>query len=157
MACFANRVRWVVFGVLLAAGSLGHAETIEVRVEGMKFVPDTIHAKVGDIVAFRSMPTHFVESVSDMWPAGAAPMRSSMGTDYDYRVTRAGLYVFKCPPHWAGRMGGALIVGNAEKVAATIGTYLQAADRHPEDKPAKGLLYRLLAQMTHAGPGKPPG
>ena len=119
------------------------AETIEVKVDGVKFAPSIIHAAVGDVIAFRHMPTHFVETVEGMWPEGAPKMLSVMGMPYEYRIERSGIYVYKCPPHWSARMGGVIVAGPPKDTDADLDRYFLVADSVKEAKPAKTLLYRL--------------
>lgn len=128
--------------ILGAAGA--QADTIEVRVVGVKFVPDLIRASVGDVIAFRNMPTHFVGSVDGMWPEAAPRMLSPIGADYNYPIEKEGLYVFKCPPHWGGaRMGGVVVAGNPQDLGTTVERYIQVAETVKEAKPAKSLLTRF--------------
>jgi plastocyanin len=133
----------VLAGLAMLASVAAEADTIEVRAMGVKFVPDIIHARVGDVIAFRHMPTHFVETVEGMWPEGAPKMLSVMGADYDYPVVREGLYVFKCPPHWGARMGGIMQVGPLEDLSGTLEKYFQVAETVKEAKPAKALLSKF--------------
>lgn len=119
------------------------ASTIEIKAVGVKFVPDIIYAAVGDKIAFRQMPTHFVQSVGGMWPVGAPKMRSTLGTDYDYIVSKEGVYVFKCPPHWAARMVGIMVVGQPADLEATLDRYIEIASRDDSARPAKGLLVKF--------------
>jgi pseudoazurin len=127
------------------------ADTIEVKGQGVKFVPDVIRANVGDTIAFRSMSTHYVEIVKGMWPEGAPEMKSEMSKDYDYPIVKEGLYVFKCPPHWGARMGGVMVVGKPADLDAKVDDYLKVADTEREAKPAAYLL-RKFQEVTAAPP-----
>jgi plastocyanin len=140
---FTGKPTLALAGVLMAASFAAHAESIVVKGQGIKFAPEVIHAKVGDSLAFRDMATHFVESVEGMWSEGAPKMKSDMGADYDYAIQKEGLYVFKCPPHWGARMGGILVVGNPQDLAATVDKYLGVAESVGSEKPAKGLLTKF--------------
>lgn len=140
---FGKKAMLAVAGVAMLASAAVNAETIEVKGQGVKFAPEIIHAKVGDVISFRNMATHFVESVEGMWPEGAPKMLSTMGADYDYTVEKEGLYVFKCPPHWGARMGAVMVVGEPADLDATVEKYLQVADTVKEAKPAKGLLTKF--------------
>lgn len=123
------------------------ATTIEIKGVGVKFVPDIIYAAVGDTIAFRHMPTHFVQSLNGMWPQGAPKMRSALGADYDYRVSKEGVYVFKCPPHWGARMVGIMVVGEPADLNTTIERYIDLASREESARPAKGLLMRFRRSL----------
>lgn len=123
------------------------AQTFEVKGEGVRFQPEIIHAAPGDVISFRKMIPHAVESLDTMWPAGAKTVRSELGVDFDYTITEKGVYLFRCPHHWGARMVGALIVGGSEDVRKTIASYLRLVDTNIALKPAKRLLKRLAMQQ----------
>lgn len=133
----------VLAGAIFAVSLPAHAETIEVKGAGVKFAPEYIKAKVGDVIAFRNMATHFVEPVEGLWPESAPKMHSENGADYDYVIEKEGVYVFKCPPHWGARMGAVLVVGEPKDLAATLDKYLAVAEANAQAKPAKGLLVKF--------------
>lgn len=137
-----------VAGAAVFMSAAARAETIEIKGVGVRFVPDVVYAEVGDVIAFRQMLTHSVESVDNMWPAGAPKMHSAKGVDYDYAVTQEGVYVFKCPPHWRGRMGGILVVGRPEDLKTTIDRYITVAEKDPRTKPAKGFLTKFRDTLS---------
>jgi pseudoazurin len=134
-------------GAAMLASTAVSADVIEVKGKGVQFDPVVIHAKVGDTIAFRNMPTHFVDIVQGMWPEGAPKMLSAMGADYDYQVEKEGLYVYKCPPHWGARMGGIMVVGEPADLNAVIDQYLKVAEENAEAKPAKGLLTKFKESL----------
>jgi len=125
-------------GVSLA----GQAQTHEIKGEGVRFQPEIIHARVGDVIAFRKMVPHAVESIDAMWPQGAERLNSTLGADVDYVIAAEGVYVFRCPQHWRARMVGAIIVDGTEDVPGTVAGMLEDADSETL-KPAKRLLKRL--------------
>ena len=89
------------------------------------------------------MAAQSVESVPGMWPEGAPEMHSVRGKDYDYVVEHEGLYVFQCPPHWRARMGGIMVVGNPQDLAAIVTRYEALATSDKAAKPATGLLKKF--------------
>lgn len=124
-----------------------HAETIVIRAQGVRFLPDIVRAQVGDDIAFRNMSAHFVEGVPGMWPAGASELRSATGADYDYRLEQEGLYVIKCPPHWGARMGLVIAVGDPAGLAGKVSEYEALASIDKAAKPASGLLKKFRERM----------
>jgi plastocyanin len=80
----------------------------EVMVSSNQFNPNSLNVNVGDTVRFMWMNgSHTTTSVSI--PVGAAtwdsPMTSSV-SQFDYKVTVAGSYGYKCTPHALGGMVG---------------------------------------------------
>lgn len=131
----------------LAVGTTS-AETVVVKAQGVRFIPDVIRASVGDVIAFRNMTTHSIESVAGMWPAGAPEMHSETGADYDYPIEREGVYVFKCASHWGARMGGVISVGEPADLEATLQRYETIAAEDKAAKPAGGLLKKFRERMA---------
>lgn len=80
----------------------------EVMVSSNQFSPNSLNVNVGDTVRFIWMNgNHTTTSVSI--PVGAAPWDSPMTsavTQFDYKVTVAGSYGYKCTPHAFGGMVG---------------------------------------------------
>jgi plastocyanin len=142
-----EKIAPLLAGLAMLVPIAAEADMIEVRTVGVKFVPDIIHARVGDVIAFRDMPTHFVETVEGMWPEGAPKMLSVMGADYDYPLVREGLYVFKCPPHWGARMGGVIQVCPIEGLDGTLEKYFRVAETVKEARPAKSLLSKFRDEI----------
>jgi plastocyanin len=142
-----QRARAAALGAVMALGTAS-AETIQVKAQGVRFLPDIIHANVGDVIAFRNMATQRVQDVPGMWPDGAPPMSSDMGADYDYVVEREGLYVFKCPPHWGARMGGILAIGNTTDFQGKATEYAKIAATDRAAKPATGLLKKFSERLA---------
>ncbi len=131
-------------GWLLISANSNAVEHI-VKGVGVHFKPDVIFADVGDIIAFRDMSTHFVDSVKI--PEGADRMISKMGANYEYRVKETGIYLYKCPPHWGARMGGLILVGSKfndkEKLLESIEEFKAATD----DKIGQGYLKKIIKRI----------
>jgi plastocyanin len=129
------------------SGAAG-AGTIEIKAQGVRFVPEIVRAKVGDTLAFRTMATQFVEPVAGMWPEGAPEIRSEPGADFDYTATEQGVYVVKSTPHWGAHMGVVIIVGKPPDVDATIERYLTITANDRATKPAATLLRRFQEEAV---------
>ncbi|MCF6204501.1 MAG: plastocyanin/azurin family copper-binding protein [Methylococcaceae bacterium] len=115
----------LILSGLLMFSVANSKETHTVKGVGIQFKPDIVFASQGDIIEFRDMPTHFVDVVKI--PDGAEKMISDMGANYSYIVDKPGIYFYKCPPHWGGRMGGLIIVGedlqNEESLTEALTEY----------------------------------
>ena len=121
----------LVAGVIAAAlTQAGQATAAEFQVkmldkgaQGMMvFEPSAAKLKVGDTVRFIAVrPGHNVETIAGMAPAGVAPVKSAMNEEVVVKLTKPGVYGFKCTPHWGFGMVFVAKVGNG-------GTNLAAAE-----------------------------
>lgn len=138
-----------VVGLVALASTAAWSANVEIKGQGVAFAPATVFVNVGDTLDFRNMASHFVESIPEMMPEGAAKMVSEMGADYSYTAAKEGIYVFKCPPHWGARMGGIAVVGKPANAGAIVDKYLEAATG--PNGPAKGLLTKLKEELKAHG------
>lgn len=129
--------------------SAATAETLAIQAQVITFSPEIVFVDPGDTLSFRHMATHLVKSLDAMTPAGAAPMESPMGRDYDYKAAKEGIYVYRCAIHWAARMGGVVVVGKPANAKEIVEKYKAAATG--SDIPAKALLDRLAAELPKHG------
>jgi pseudoazurin len=82
------------------------------------FEPALVKINPGDSVKFVAADKgHDVESISGMLPAGAAPFKAPMSQDTTVTFTKAGVYGYKCRPHYGMGMVGLIVVGNPGNVA----------------------------------------
>lgn len=95
-----------VVGAMALAGSASAGE-VQVRMLNMGaqgpmvFEPSTAKVKVGDTIRF--IPTdagHNAESIPELVPAGVTPVKGAMGKEVVVKITKPGVYGFKCMPHW---------------------------------------------------------
>ena len=88
----------------------------------MVFEPSFVKAAVGDTIRFQpSNPSHNAETMANMLPAGATPMKGAMNKEAVLTVTKPGLYGIKCMPHYSMGMVALVQVGKvtpAELAAA---------------------------------------
>lgn len=78
----------------------------------MVFEPNFLAIQPGDTVTF--VPTdksHNVENIKDMIPGGVEPFKSKVNEEFTMTFDVPGLYGFKCTPHFAMGMVGAIAVG----------------------------------------------
>jgi len=109
------------FLVLFCLGGNCWAKERVIRGFGMDWKPVLTFAQPGDQVRFIDMIGHDTESIKGMIPPGTNGWKSKMG-DEGFTVTldADGLYVFKCNPHVAVGMFGAIIVGDPKKKPANL-------------------------------------
>ena len=85
----------------------------------MVFEPALIKAAPGDTVTFVATDKgHNAEIISGMLPAGAAPFKGKMNQNLTVKLTKPGVYGYKCLPHYGMGMVGAIIVGDLKANAA---------------------------------------
>lgn len=110
-------------GMLAAAGQAAAAE-IKVKMldkgaqGNMVFEPAEAKLKLGDTVRF--IPTakgHNVETIKDMLPPGAEIVKSPLSQEIVVKFTKAGVYGFKCTPHWGFGMAFVAKVGDGPNLA----------------------------------------
>lgn len=112
----------LAIGVGLLAGAAGAADH-EVKMlnkgtDGMMvFEPALIEIQPGDTVTF--VPTdksHNAESIKGMIPEGATPFTGKMNEAVTVTFDVPGVYGYRCKPHYAMGMVGAVIVGDPTNV-----------------------------------------
>jgi pseudoazurin len=115
---------WLASFALAAAGllpAMAEAKDYQVRMLNkganggmMVFEPAFLAVKPGDSVTFVATdPGHNVESLDGMIPAGAAPFKGGFNQPVTVKLTKPGLYGYKCLPHGAMGMVGLIEVGSA--------------------------------------------
>lgn len=119
------------FGVLLtAAAHAVAAETHTVTARSTAYDPVVLKIEPGDTVNWVNMTGHFNEFEAGNIPEGAEPSVTQMGRDVSRTFDVEGVYLYKCPPHFAMGMVGAIIVGEpvnmAEVEENAIGMYKRA-------------------------------
>ena len=89
----------IIFFVLLCSFPGVYAGTVTVSVVGgMSFSPNTFTCNVGDVIHWTGLTSH--NSASTSVPIGAATWNCAVGSStFDYTVTVAGTYNYKCTPH----------------------------------------------------------
>ncbi|BBD99978.1 pseudoazurin [Sphingobium amiense] len=79
---------------------------------GMVFEPSFVKAAPGDVIHFKPTDlSHNAETLPNMLPAGASPMKGMMNKEAVMKVTKPGLYGVKCMPHFAMGMVALVQVG----------------------------------------------
>ena len=133
-----------VAALMAASPSLAANHTVRMLTSGpsgsMVFQPAMVRVAPGDTVTFvPTHPTHNAESIAGMLPAGAPAFRGRMNQPITVRFDRAGVYGYKCTPHYGMGMVGVVVVGNA-------GANLAAARQASHPGRARQVMGNLLAQ-----------
>jgi plastocyanin len=107
-----------------------------VKAVGTKFDPLVIQVAPGDTVSWENMNGHISNTDfngTTYIPEGAQGWTSEMGENFKTQpLTKEGVYLYKCDPHWGNRMGGVVVVGNPTNLDALLAT-----------KPKGGVKYLL--------------
>lgn len=127
---------FVVGAAALALACAGSASATELQVkmlnqggQGMMvFEPASAKLKVGDTVRFvPTDPGHNVESIKEMLPPGAELIKGAIGKEVLVKLTKSGIYGFKCMPHWGFGMTFVAKVGDGKSNAAQADAAAAAA------------------------------
>lgn len=130
--CFSVTVSAATYDVLmLNKGKTG---------EAMVFEPAFLKIKKGDSVKFIPKDKgHSVESFKGGAPAGAADWKGGLNREITIKFEKEGVHVYKCLPHFAMGMVGAVQVGAATNLAQVKGLKMSGK---------AGLNYaKILAQV----------
>jgi plastocyanin len=89
---------------ILAAPS--QAATHTITFANFSYTPQALQASVGDVIRWEGdFQAHPLESLNV--PNGAAPFSHSEGTSFEYTITVAGNYAYRCTNHFTqGMVGG---------------------------------------------------
>lgn len=135
--------------LLSVAASVALAGEVQVKMlnkgtDGiMVFEPALVKIQPGDTVRFVATDKgHNVESVEGMLPDGAKTFASKMNEDLVITFGQAGVYGYKCKPHYAMGMVGLVVVGDAANVDQAKET------RHPGK--AKQAFANLFGNIANA-------
>ncbi len=83
------------------------------------FKPRLVTANVGDTIEFvPTDPTHQSSSIPGMLPEGVEGWEGKINQGVTYVVPKAGVYGYKCVPHYAAGMVGLVVVEGGDNVEA---------------------------------------
>lgn len=120
------------------------AEEHVVTAQVTNFDPMVLFIQPGDSVTWTNMSGHDTASIDGMIPEGAKPWHSKLGEQYTLTFEKEGAYIYKCTPHVATGMVGAIVVGEAPD-------NLEAIDAALEEVPfAKNMVARAIRKMKMA-------
>ena len=116
------RIVPIIAGAVLAMALASPAAAKDVQVKmlnngangAMVFEPALVKVAPGDTVTFVAADKgHNAEIIPTMMPAGAAPFKGKMNQTFTVKFSKAGVYGYKCMPHYGMGMVGAVIVGSS--------------------------------------------
>ncbi len=82
--------------------------------QATSFEPRVLFVQPGDTVKFTRMsPIHDSVSMDGLIPEGAEPWKFAIGENGTLTLDKEGIYIYKCTPHYAVGMVGAIVVGEA--------------------------------------------
>jgi pseudoazurin len=109
----------VALSACVAAASPAAAKEVVVQMLNkgeaglMVFEPAYVSAAVGDTVKFvPTNPGHNSEPIDGMLPAGVTLPKGKFNQEYTVKLTKPGLYGFKCLPHYGMGMVALVKAGN---------------------------------------------
>lgn len=100
-----------------SASQAGGGETHTVTARATAYDPAIIKIQPGDKVSWTNMSGHNVHFESKLIPDGAESYQSPLGDNINRTFDKEGLYLYKCDPHFAMGMVGAIIVGKVDNLA----------------------------------------
>jgi pseudoazurin len=115
------------------------AETHVVASGATNFTPMHLFIKPGDTVKWTNMTIHNTESMEGLIPEGAEAWKSNIGQEYEVTLDKEGVYIYKCFPHYANGMIGAIIVGEASNM-----DQIEANAKGRE----KGVIFKLKKKLA---------
>ena len=118
-------MRAIGFAIVIAAVSVisvgsSYAEVHEVKMynkdpndkkKRMVFIPRLLKINLGDTVKFvAASKGHNAASIKGMLPKGVKKWKSKIGKDFELTPNKAGVYGYKCTPHYGMGMVGLIVV-----------------------------------------------
>lgn len=83
----------------------------------MVYEPDFLTVAPGDTIKFiPTDPSHNAESISEMTPEGAEPIKGKINEELEVTLTEEGIYGIKCTPHYAMGMVMLIEVGEGHEI-----------------------------------------
>lgn len=117
--------------LMMGFGSVALAEDHTVSATATAFDPVAVKIAPGDRVKWKNMSGHNVHFEEGNIPEGVESWKSQLGEDASKTFDEEGVYLYKCDPHFAMGMVGAIIVGEPKNMEAV-------------EKNAKGMYKRAL-------------
>ena len=115
-----KKLKFVVGGLMVAAmlaPAVQAAESHTITARSTAYDPMVLKIEPGDTVNWVNMSGHFNQFEQGLIPEGAEPWTTQMGNDVSRTFDVEGVYIYKCPPHFAMGMVGAIIVGEPSNMA----------------------------------------
>lgn len=110
------------------------AEEHVVQAQATKFSPAHVFIQPGDTVTWANMAGHDSQAEEGLVPEGAETWHIGMGENGSVTLDVEGVYLYKCTPHFALGMAGAIVVGKPTNIDAI-------------KQNAKGMYKRVIVKM----------
>jgi pseudoazurin len=114
--------------LLAAAPALAETHTVQMLTQGPDggryvYSPAFLQVEPGDTIKFvNGDPGHNAATIEGAVPAGGATFNGRINEEIEVTLTEAGLYAYKCTPHYTLGMVGLILVGdeapNMDAIAA---------------------------------------
>lgn len=104
--------------LMIGMSSAVWAEDHTVNAQATAFDPVALKIAPGDKVRWSNMSGHNVNFEEGNIPEGAKPWKSDLGDNVSHTFDEEGVYLYKCDPHFAMGMVGAIIVGEPTNMDA---------------------------------------
>lgn len=98
--------------ILLTSTQAVMAENVTVTARATAYDPVVVFIEPGESVVWTNMSGHNAVTIEGLIPEGAEGFDIPMGENGSATLEQEGVYVYKCTPHFAMGMGGAIVVGN---------------------------------------------
>lgn len=125
--------KFAAMSVLLISSNAIAEEHI-ISAGATNFSPMHLFVKPGDTVRWTQMTIHDTQSMDGLIPEGAEAWKSNIGQELQITMSTEGVYIYKCNPHFANGMAGAIIVGEANN--------MNQIDNNAKGR-EKGVIFKL--------------
>ena len=114
-----NKLKLFVSSLIVAAMFVPAVQAADhtITARSTSYDPMVLKIEPGDTVKWVNMSGHFNQFEQGLIPEGAEPWKTQMGNDVSRTFDVEGVYIYKCPPHFALGMVGAIIVGEPSNMA----------------------------------------
>lgn len=131
-------LRVLIFSMLFMSYSVFSEEHIIVA-GATNFNPLHMFIKPGDTVKWVNMTIHDTQSMEGLIPEGAEHWQSKISQELAITLDTEGVYIYKCNPHYANGMVGAIIVGEANN--------MDQLDKNAKGR-EKGVIIKLKKKLA---------
>lgn len=119
--------------LMIGVSGTALAEDHVVSATATAFDPVALKIAPGDKVKWTNMSGHNTHFEKGNIPEGVEPWKTDLGEDASHTFDKEGVYLYKCDPHFAMGMVGAIVVGEPKNMADV-------------EKNAKGMYKRALVK-----------
>ncbi len=141
-----NSLYKLIFLFIISTDTLSSEHVV--KGVGMEWKPSVTFAKPGDRIKFIGMIGHDSESIESMLPSGAQNWKSKMGEEgFTVTLDKEGLYIYKCNPHVAVGMFGAIVVGESIQIP---NNFNEVTENLTKVRIGKSAVKKVLGRVERA-------